>query len=329
MADKKLVIFTEAGDGIGYGHLMRCLAIAESFRNQNWEVSFHLFLVGEMIPIDFNVLIYNWHENVNVSDKSEFQIALIDSYLASKNIYKSITSIIPFTCAVDDYNRLPYPVSLVLNPGLTAEKIDYSCQEAPIIEGKNYVVLRKEICLADHSKQAVHEDIQTITITVGGSDVHRILPLLGKIVSEELPMASIRIILPDTEQAEELRTNLPNVKVYGRQSADEIIYLFQSSDLVISACGQTLHELAFLGTPFIGILTGDDQRNNQLYYHEARVLLEEIQYSDLTFADKIRKQIQALRNPETRRMLMIKLQELITGKGASNVRDALIMLARV
>ena len=324
MAGKRLVIFTEAGEGIGYGHLMRCRAIADSFRDFNWEVTIHLHLKNVPPPNDFDVLVYNWYEAPQLELKGSFQIAIIDSYLAPSESYKKVSSMVNYTCAIDDYNRFCYPASLVLNPGITSGLINYSNQIAPVVYGKEYVLLRKEILLANKSNQVFNTEIKIITITVGGSDIHNILPLLGKIVFEEMPEVKLRIILPDVKEAKELKTNLPNAEILGRQSANEIIKLFQSSDLVISACGQTLHELAFLGTPFLGILTGEDQRFNQAYYLKAGILQEEIKYSDATIIDKIRNQLQILRNPEKRKFQMQKLPELINENGALNVCNKLI-----
>jgi spore coat polysaccharide biosynthesis predicted glycosyltransferase SpsG len=103
-----------------------------------------------------------------------------------------------------------------------------------------------------------------------------------------------------------------------------MVALFQSSDLVISACGQTLHELACLGTPFIGILTGDDQRYNQAYYIENGVLGGLIRFDDADFEEKIRIQLEELRFPELRKELTSRLPELVALNGAANARDLMI-----
>jgi spore coat polysaccharide biosynthesis predicted glycosyltransferase SpsG len=324
MEFKHLAIFTEAGDGIGLGHLMRCRAIADAFREVNWEVTIHLYWKGVHCPTDDDLRVYNWHAQTLSEDGTNAQIALVDSYLADVSVYRSIAKKYPFTCAIDDYNRLVYPVSLVLNPGITAGRIDYSNQVAEVLEGKSFILLRAEVRHANKVLQAIREDLKVITITVGGSDVHELLPRLGSWVREILPDAQIRIILPDVQQAEALRNALATVDVFGRQTASEMVMLFQSSDLVISACGQTLHELACLGTPFIGILTGDDQRYNQAYYIENGILGAELRYDDESLEDKIRIQLEGLRLPERRKHLAGRLPELVSQNGAANSRNAMI-----
>lgn len=324
MQGKTLAIFTEAGDGIGFGHLMRCRAIADAFQDLHWKVIIHLFWKGNNCPSDGDLNVYDWHAKPLIDEGSTAQIALIDSYLAGAEVYKSIAQKCSFVCAIDDYNRLVYPVSLVLNPGITAGRIDYSNQVADVLEGKSFILLRAEVRNAKKDLQAVKEDLKAITITVGGSDVHQLLPRLGNLVQEVLSSAQIRIILPDVQQAEALRRELPRVNVLGRQTASEMVDLFQSSDLVISACGQTLHELACLGTPFIGILTGDDQRYNQAYYIENGILRGALRFDDTDLEEKIRIQLEELRFPKLRQELAFHLPELVAQNGAANVRDLMI-----
>lgn len=324
MDNKTLVIFTEAGDGIGFGHLMRCRAIADAFRELNWTVSIHLYWKGAACPTEDDLRVYNWHAQPLSEDGVNAQIALIDSYLAEASVYRSIAQKYIFTCAIDDYNRLVYPVSLVLNPGITAGKIDYTNQVTEVLEGKSFILLRAEVRQANKSFQAIREDLKVVTVTVGGSDVHRLLPRLGNLVLEILPEAKIRIVLPDMEQAEILRNDLPSVEVLGRQTASEMVALFQTSDLVISACGQTLHELACLGTPFIGILTGEDQLYNQAYYIENGVLGALLRFDDEDLEEKIRVQLEKYRFPQLRKEMAAQLPELVANNGAANARDVMI-----
>lgn len=324
MDNKSFVVYTEAGDGIGFGHLMRCRAIADAFRELNWTVRIHLYWKGADCPTEDDLRVYDWHTKPLSEDGTNAQIALIDSYLADASVYQSISQKYIFTCAIDDYNRLVYPVSLVLNPGITAGKIDYSNQVAEVLEGKSFILLRAEVRHATKSFQAIREDLKLVTVTVGGSDVHRLLPRLGNWVLEILPEAKIRIVLPDTEQAAKLRNDLPSVEVLGRQTGSEMVALFQASDLVISACGQTLHELACLGTPFIGILTGEDQRYNQAYYFENGVLDALLRFDDEDLEEKTRVQLEKCRFPQHRKEMAGQLPELVANNGASNARDAMI-----
>jgi spore coat polysaccharide biosynthesis predicted glycosyltransferase SpsG len=303
---------------------MRCRAIADAFRDLNWEVKIYLHWNGPNCPNDSDLTIFNWHTQPIAEFTPRFHLALVDSYLAEALVYESIARKCLFVCAIDDYNRLVYPVSMVLNPGITNGRIDYSNQMATVFEGKSFILLRAEIRAASRAVQVIHRDLEAITITVGGSDVHKLLPRIGNLVKEAFPDAKVRIIHPDSQQANVLRQALPNVDILGLQSASEMVRLFQSSDLVISACGQTLHELAYLGTPLIGILTGEDQRYNQNYYIENGILKEELRYDDSLLDQKILKQLEALQMPERRNELANQLPELVARNGAANARDKII-----
>lgn len=319
-----LAIFTEAGEGIGFGHLMRCRALADAFREIGWEIKIYLYWIGEDLPSDADLTPYNWHQEPIPHASNTAGLALVDSYLASAEVYAAISKTYTFVCAIDDYNRLVYPVSLLLNPGITNGLIDYSKQQAPVLEGKSFILLRKEVRLAKLNNQSVHPELRVITITVGGSDVHQLLPRLGKVVLQICPQAFVRVILPDVTQARALKSLLPGLEVLGRQTAAQMIEGFQGSDLVISACGQTLHELSCLGTPFIGILTGEDQLYNQAYYLQNQALKEALRYNDPDLELKLETQLRLFEAQEIRRRMSENLPQLVSVNGASNARDALI-----
>ena len=70
-----------------------------------------------------------------------------------------------------------------------------------------------------------------------------------------------------------------------------IAELFTSSDLALSAGGQTLNELAYLGVPFLAIQTGTDQYWNINSYLHSGVTPYHFSGDDLLLESKLLKQI--------------------------------------
>jgi spore coat polysaccharide biosynthesis predicted glycosyltransferase SpsG len=91
------------------------------------------------------------------------------------------------------------------------------------------------------------------------------------------------------------------------------------ADLVISACGQTLHELAYLGIPCIGITSGDDQVLNMKNYVKSGYLLQEIYWNDVDIEEKIFHSIDILRDRKKRSEVSMTGRSIIRGDGLENI----------
>ncbi|MCB0820271.1 MAG: hypothetical protein KDC13_06580, partial [Bacteroidetes bacterium] len=272
MAFNKILIFTEAGKGIGFGHLTRCRSIGNAFVLAGFKCEY-IIETKEFEPDNKQgEYSFSWHNELYLDKNPENCITLIDSYLADKTCIKKIADFYPYTAVIDDYNRIEYPVNLIINPGEDLNQIDYSNQKAEILKGVDYILLRPEVAAKAHEYHFFNDSINKILITVGGSDIHDILFPVGELVSKLLPESQVQILCPEAAKAELLSGNLLNCQILPRQNAEEMVSLFLQADLVISACGQTLHELAALGTPFIAFLTGDDQRYNQEFYFQNKIL---------------------------------------------------------
>lgn len=324
MAFNKILIFTEAGKGIGFGHLTRCRSIGNAFILAGYACDY-ILEIKEFEPDNKrSECSFSWHKELYLDKNPEDCIALVDSYLADKECIKKIAGYYPFTIVIDDYNRIEYPVDLIINPGEDLNQIDYSNQVAEILKGVDYILLRPEVARKAHHYHQFNNAINKILITVGGSDIHNLLYPLGELISGLFPNSQVQVLCPETTKAEFLALHLNNCQILPRQDADEMVSLFLQADLVISACGQTLHELSALGTPFIAILTGNDQRYNQEFYFQNKILRQKIRFDDADLKSKLTKSINELIPQNAREELSRQLANLIDVKGPENILKAII-----
>src|SRR5699024_2978661 len=89
---------------------------------------------------DQNISIINWY-NVEklkgiVTDKD---ICILDSYVATAEVYDFIADRSISTLFIDDYNRIDYPKGFILQPSVESEFADDN-----YLQGLNYTILRKE-----------------------------------------------------------------------------------------------------------------------------------------------------------------------------------------
>jgi UDP-2,4-diacetamido-2,4,6-trideoxy-beta-L-altropyranose hydrolase len=164
------------------------------------------------------------------------------------------------------------------------EDIDYTNQTALCVGGKDYVILRPEFIEVE-PLVAANDALQNILITIGGSDFRKLLPKLISICGQQKGV-NITVIDPENKVSHQ-----QYVKVLPAQSATQMVHEMQRADVVLSACGQTLHELVALQKPTIGICLDIDQVPNQNFYIKHGFLSEAIQCMDDNIENKITEQL--------------------------------------
>lgn len=309
-----ITILTEAGKTIGFGHYTRCLSLYQAFVKAGNQVRFILY-ENEYAIHDPNIESMNWLRSVDtLTPISSNDIVIIDSYLAEENHYIKIAEHFKKTIAIDDYNRMTYPVDLVINPNVFFEDIDYSKQTAVCIGGKDYVILRPEFTQVEPFFSD-SEALQNILITIGGSDFRNLIP---KIISscEQIKDLNITVIDPENTLG-----NPSHVKVLPAQSAVQMVHEMQQADVVISACGQTLHELVALQKPTIGICLDIDQIPNQIFYTKHGFLSAKIEWNDENIQNKIVEQLNFYSISANRKRVSEVCKSLFSKNGASQIAN--------
>lgn len=321
---KKLLILTEAGDGIGFGHLTRCQAIASAAVSYDAQVFFWLYYKGENAPeIKLNngssTRCFNWlEEKEELKNLSKDTIVLIDSYLATRGHIEFIKSYFHTVFAIDDYSRIIYSVDCVINPNVFFEVAKYEKERA--VGGKNYVILRKGF--REAQSIAPRKVVRHILLTLGGSDFRNLLAPLTNLLANT--GYEITVIDPSQNLPKEYQVRYKNLKHLGRLSAEGMLAGYLKADIVISACGQTLHELAALGKACIGIGLDIDQVPNQNYYLTAGFLGEALHWDSPNLHEEIMQALTHLLPLAERQKRFALGPTLVNRKGVYNVVKTLL-----
>ena len=307
-----ITILTEVGKNIGYGHYTRCSSLYQALTNFGNQVRFVVY-ENEYAINDPNIQSMNWLKSIDfISPIEKNDFAIIDSYLADRNIYKQLAKRFNKVVAIDDYNRMRYPVDAVVNPNVFFEDIDYSNQTAVCIGGKDYVILRPEFTQVEPSAFNT-ETLKNILITIGGSDFRNLLPKLISIC-EHQKGTNITVIDPESKV-----NHQQHLRVLPAQSAAQMVHEMKRADVVISACGQTLHELVALQKPTIGICLDIDQVPNQSFYTKHGFLSANIQWNDKIIDNKIADQLKYFSLSSNRKRVSKMCKSLVGYNGAQNI----------
>jgi len=281
----KVLILTESGPNIGFGHLVRMNVIKEYLEEHSIPCNIKTFdstLANEKIYLDW-VNTRDWESFV---DKET--IAIIDSYLASEEKYSEISHKCKKLISIDDFNRIRYHSDIIINPNVYFDSMNYTNQNARLFGGLEYILLRKSIREYTANNK---EDCEGILITFGGVDLRNLYPRFLCLGQKE---EKVTIICPDEEQIESLREECTDngVELLGMLRVEDLLGEFCKAKIVISGCGQTLHELAYLKKNTVGICLDKDQILNQDYYVKTKFLNSRLSWDMVDLEKIVQKEVE-------------------------------------
>lgn len=302
---KKVLILTEAGE-MGFGHLSRTQAIKEEFDDAK-------LLCAKFGEFDIDEEIFNWHEgNVEVED---FDTVLVDSYLMSSEKETELRAKFKHFVVLDDYNRKKYRADLVVNPNIYGDNLDYSNQSGKAVGGKEYVTIRTSIMKNKKPKPITF--LKNLLITLGGNPDFE---LLSTIVNEfKDDFVKTTVLLSNSDLKKRVQSKFPDIKVVNNLDGKKLAKLFSSTDLAITAGGVTMNELAFCGVSFIGVETQENQKSNIEAFTKEEILNTHLISTDTDLMEKLRLEVDRLKDEELRKKLSFKSQILVNGKGAREI----------
>ncbi|EMI17312.1 glycosyltransferase [Rhodopirellula maiorica SM1] len=319
----RVAILTESGDGIGYGHLTRMTALASQLSHSGADVALRVDHKGSgSLPQSLDWQILDWRLHPDVARSVD--VAVVDSYLASAADYLALSHRGVKVVAIDDYNRLVYPVHTVVNPNPAFNASSGSpasvASSLQTIGGCQWVLLRSEITKTPQ-KLTHSPHVEHAVVTLGGSDVHGVLPTLLDCLSDRVP--SMTVIAGNDDYACRIRASHGggNIQVHGVLNAAEMAAALSDCDVAVSACGQTLHELAYLGVPFVGIRVGDDQVPNQDHYLKCGLLGSKIDCQQDDWCELVRQDLDALSSQTLREQRSQLGRSIIDGRGPQRLCD--------
>jgi len=325
----KVFILTEGSSSIGFGHITRCISLAEAFREKNIESEFIVNGDGSVQELlgDKSYCIFNW-----ITEQSRLlemivgsEIVIIDSYLAGEDLYGTISASVKIPVYLDDNKRLDYPKGVVVNGNIYAKELNYPFSEKnQYILGTKYTPLRRPFW--DESNKIIRRKVENIMITFGGADSRNLTPNIVKLLREEYPALKKNVIVGGAfANTDEIEKEFgQNINLIFYPNAEEIKNIILSSDCVISSGGQTLYELACLGTPALAVCVSKNQELNLKRFYEAGIVEFVGWYNDVNLGQKIIESIQNLLARDRREERSSLEKKLLDGQGARRVASSIL-----
>jgi len=271
--DRNLLIRVDAGKDIGYGHAMRCLALAQAWQDEKGNVT---FVIAKETPSFTHRLHKEKIETIRLTaepgskedaaktieiakEKNALWVA-VDGYHFDAAYQQNIKDAGLRLLFIDDYGHAKYyAADIVLNQNIHAAEEFYS-NRAPytkLLLGTNYVLLRREFLRWQGYKRDIPDVARKVLITMGGSDPQnvtlKVLQALNEVEIEGLEaVAVVGGSNPHYETLEKF-AHTSRLPIRLEKDAQNMPELMAWADAAISAGGTTTYELAFMGVPFVGL----------------------------------------------------------------------------
>ena len=295
-----LYIRADGNTGIGMGHVMRCLAVAEAAADRD---SLHppVFITADagcraMIEDrGFRVIVLDsdYRDMMGELDRlaavlqeerdADGAVLLVDSYQVSCEYYRALKELdrkrsVRVACFEDMGEA--YPVDLLINYNVYAPSLERKYTEAgkgrtpaKVLTGVSYMPLRK--AFQEPAAYAVRDRVTDVMITTGGSDPCFAAGALAEALRSDSAVAGqgIRLHLvsgPFNQYADELKRRYQDRGEQGcrdgsltitiHEHVKDMRSLLLQCDVVISATGSTIYEVSSLGVPMIVFYFAENQR---------------------------------------------------------------------
>lgn len=337
-----LIFRADADSKIGTGHLMRCLALGQSWVENGGKVIFitncqTANLTKKLREENFEVVQIkysyshqtDWQITKSVLDRFPEAWCVVDGYHFDNGFYDLIRQNGNRVLVVDDTVRLPfYNADAILNQNIYAENFDYKClPETKLLLGTNFTLLRMEFLKQRKWQRKIPDTARNILITMGGSDFHnQTLKVIRGIEKSKIANLQIRAVIGSSNtHINELKDKIENshISIKLIENAQNMSELIKWSDLAISAAGSTCWELCFLGVPTVLIITAENQNGIANGLSESG-FAESLGWFEQVTDEKIADTLNKLLPDKKRREKMSKIGlEIIDGGGVNRVIEIL------
>jgi UDP-2,4-diacetamido-2,4,6-trideoxy-beta-L-altropyranose hydrolase len=275
-----LVIRADAGAAIGTGHVMRCLALAQTWqarggsatllshcesdalrrRVEAAQISFIPLEQPYPNPSDLETTLSLLDHDASCAQNGRW--LALDGYHFDLAYQQAVQAAGHRLLVIDDTAHLPrYVADVLVNQNIHAERLDYRCDPGTtMLLGTRYAMLRPEFLAWRDWKREVPRVGRRVLVTMGGSDPEnatlKVIRALQRVDVDGLE--AVVVVGAGNSHTEELkRGSPPFIRLVS--NSRNMPELMAWADVAVSGAGSTCWELAFMGLPNLLIVLAENQ----------------------------------------------------------------------
>ncbi len=270
----KILFRADASVGVGTGHAMRSLALAQALMSQGDEC--HWFasampeglsdrLTGEGIQLSVDPAYAGGGDDVVrtllLADALGVDWLVIDGYAFGRQYQDSVHR--RRTLVIDDLARTEgYACDILVNPNLFgAEDLYTNSKVGAVLAGRKYALLRKEFWSPFERQHSPRS--RRVLITMGGSDPDNVTgKVIRSIKGSSVEHLEIRALVGASNpywETLQVQAGRAGHAVELLRNVSNMREQFEWADICISAAGSTALELACAGVPSLFLVIVDNQ----------------------------------------------------------------------
>ena len=200
MQTKKLSILTEGGKKFGFGHITRCLSIAEYFDEYGVSIEFIVDGDDSVLSIlkDHSFVLMDWLNDESVLQKiKKSTFVLIDSLRITDSKIQEIQKLGANVIYIDDDKRHNFlDKGFVLDWTILSDNKNYFLPKKKSVTyflGSKYTPFRA--AFKNSKKVSISKQIQNILVSFGGSDVRNLTPVVLATLNKNFPYLKKTVVI--------------------------------------------------------------------------------------------------------------------------------------
>ncbi len=334
----------DASPQIGWGHLMRCLALAQAWQLEGGHAIIlshcesdalrkHITDAGiEFMPVadphpdsqdlETTLEVLRTRSSGTIGNPAWL---VLDGYHFDPVYQQAVRAEGYHLLVIDDLANLPaYHADILLNQNLGAEKLKYNCDpDTTLLLGSRYTLLRQEFLAWRGWKREIPDTAHKILVTMGGSDpgnmTLKVIRALGQV-----KMGGLEVVIivggsnPHHEVLQSASRN-PQLKIRLERDISKMPELMSWADVAVTAGGSTCWELVFMTVPSLVMSIAENQLGvvNQL---EALGIAVNLGWHQQVTSNQIAKSLKnLLTSSEMRRAIAQQCHAQVDGDGIDRV----------
>jgi|GEM_PF-5173251 spore coat polysaccharide biosynthesis predicted glycosyltransferase SpsG len=259
----RILFLTEAGEGIGFGHISRSIALADGFESLNCDVSFTVRGTKNRVIHNraFTEVNKEWFdEEYLVAVVPTYDITVVDSYRISDEMLDFISEKSENPVFLIDSQLKHGDQGIILFPSVYADEYTFeSSNYLKILTGINYLLYTREMWYGLQFE--VNEHVKRVGISLGSSKPEETGSIIQNLRQIFTGLTQI-CIFGDLETESGVNHKDVDIKWLGRLDKKNYVEELQNLDVLISNGGQTLNEALLIGLPVLPLITADNQSDN-------------------------------------------------------------------
>ncbi|MCX6681140.1 MAG: UDP-2,4-diacetamido-2,4,6-trideoxy-beta-L-altropyranose hydrolase [Methanothrix sp.] len=273
-----LLIRADASQEMGTGHVMRCLALAQAWKDVGGNPIFAMSAKTESIESrlkseGFEVIsldadpgsVADAYQTADISARKNACFVIVDGYHFGSLYQKLMKSLgVRFLFIDDNGHADHYYADIVLNQNIHADKKLYYHREnyTKLLLGTKYVLLRREFRDFRNWIRDVPNAVRNILVTFGGSDpTNATCKTIQALEQLNITDVQIRIVAGGSNYRYSQLQSFAESRHWIRidRNVTNMPELMTWADIAVSAAGSTVWELAFMGLPSLIMIVADNQ----------------------------------------------------------------------